>query len=89
MAGPWVVYAIPRQGCRAVCTQAEWARMTATKPDLYTFVRGGITHEGEAERMARGTAGDNRPALNPAAKPPVTFEPWYQTLSTYPIAPLG
>jgi hypothetical protein len=89
MGGLWVVYAVQGRGGRAVCTQAEWARLTAAKPDSYTFIRGGISHEGEAERLARGTAGDApfNPIRVPA--PALNYEPWYETLAARPIAPIG
>jgi hypothetical protein len=57
----WVVYSIPMkgipEGVRAVCEQGEWEALDAAKPGLLTLVRGGISNEGEAERLARGTAG--------------------------------
>jgi len=89
MKVPWVVYSIPGQPCRAVCSQAEWARLNSTKPEYYTFIRGGISHEGEAERLARGTAGDRLPVVNQGTQPTTRFEPWYQTLTSQRIAPLG
>lgn len=61
----WVVYTIPMKdspdGARAVCDDREWAAMDAARPGFFTLVRGGITNEGEAERLARGTAGEARP----------------------------
>jgi hypothetical protein len=46
---------------RAVCEQNEWDRMEATRPGHYTLIRGGITNEAEAEKLARGTSGDSKP----------------------------
>jgi hypothetical protein len=61
----WVVYTIPMkgspEGARAVCDEREWAAMDAARPGFFTLVQGGITNEGEAERLARGRAGEARP----------------------------
>lgn len=61
----WVVYSIPLKdapgGVRAVCEQREWEAMDRAKPAYFTLIRGGIAHEGEAERLARGAAGEDRP----------------------------
>jgi hypothetical protein len=57
----WVVYlmTLPKQDARnAVCEQGEWDEMERARPGYHTLVRSGITSEGEAERLARGTAGD-------------------------------
>ena len=58
MLGSWVVYLIQAKDCRAVCTQDEWERRFAMKPNLYTLVRDRIATEAEAERLARGKSGD-------------------------------
>ena len=61
-AGLWVVYQTPVKGrpdgLTAVCGQREWDAMASSRPGIYTLVRAGIANEGEAERLARGTAGD-------------------------------
>jgi hypothetical protein len=61
----WVVYlsADDRKsaGTRAVCEQGEWDEMERNRPGYHTLVRAGIANEGEAERLARGTAGDPKP----------------------------
>jgi hypothetical protein len=61
----WVVYSIPMKdspgGVRAVCEQREWEAMGAARPGFFTLVRGGIANEGEAEQLARGTAGEAKP----------------------------
>jgi len=66
-AGAWVVYSFPLNGnpeaMRAVCDQAEWEALDRSKPGFYTLIRAGITNEGEAERLARGTAGAARPRV--------------------------
>ena len=76
MAGPWVIYeAVAKPGVRAVCTQAEWARKVAANPGRYALVRDNIATESEADRLARGKAGDvshrskwfNRPDDDPPA----------------------
>lgn len=73
----WVVYRMPVKGSaagvNAVCTQAEWAAMDRARPGFCALLRGGITSEAEAERLARGASGDTiprgapRPAVGPAA----------------------
>ena len=61
----WAVYTMPMKGSpggvRAVCEQGEWGAMDAAKPGFFSLVRGGIANEGEAERLARGTAGAAKP----------------------------
>jgi hypothetical protein len=61
----WVVYTIPMkgtpEGVRAVCDQREWAAMEAARPGYFTLVQGGFANEGEAERLARGRAGEVKP----------------------------
>jgi hypothetical protein len=58
----WVVFRMTlhgkRTGVNAVCEQREWDEMEARQPGYHTLVRAGIANEGEAERLARGTAGD-------------------------------
>jgi hypothetical protein len=57
----WVVYlkaVLNNAGVRAVCEQAEWDAMELANPGHHTLIRGGIRNEAEAERLARGTAGD-------------------------------
>ena len=60
-AESWVVYQKSvygkHTGVNAVCLQAEWDRMEAERPGYHTLVQAGIANEGEAERLARGTAG--------------------------------
>jgi hypothetical protein len=61
----WVVYAVPTKdgsdGARGVCEQREWEKLSAASPGALTLIRAGIAHEGEAERLARGTAGEAKP----------------------------
>ena len=60
----WVVYQMKihgkADGMNAVCEQSEWDAMELAQPGHHTLIRGGITSEGEAERLARGTSGDLR-----------------------------
>jgi hypothetical protein len=57
----WVVYRVSLHGkpvgVHAVCEQTEWDAMELAQPGRHTLVQTGITNEGEAERLARGTAG--------------------------------
>jgi hypothetical protein len=60
----WVVYMIPLNdspGIRAVCDEREWEAMDAARPGFFTLIQAGITNEGEAERLARGSSGEARP----------------------------
>jgi hypothetical protein len=61
----WVVYqsAVKGQptGPNAVCEQAAWDALEATAPGHNRLIRAGITSEGEAERLARGSSGDPVP----------------------------
>lgn len=57
MAEAWVVYKMTingkGNGGNAVCEQSEWDRMEQAQPGYHTLVRGNITNEAEAERLAR------------------------------------
>lgn len=61
----WVVYQMTPRGAvvpvNAVCEQGEWDAMEVARPGQHVLVRAGITSEGEAERLARGTSGDSVP----------------------------
>jgi hypothetical protein len=56
------------EGVRALCEQGEWEAMDAARPGFFTLVQGGIVSEGEAEQLARGTAGEAK-SRNPKAVP--------------------
>jgi hypothetical protein len=60
----WVVYRMTLHkgptGLNAVCEQGEWDEMERARPGYHTLVRAGIPSEAEAEKLARGTAGDAR-----------------------------
>jgi hypothetical protein len=45
-------------GARAICERSEWDAMELARPGVHTLVLTGITSESEAEKLARGTAGD-------------------------------
>jgi hypothetical protein len=55
----WVVYRMTIHGkpsqMIAVCEQCDWDAMELAKPGHHTLIQAGITSEGEAERVARGT----------------------------------
>jgi hypothetical protein len=63
-ATAWVVYetaATHSKGPgRAVCSQEEWDAMELDNPGGLKLIQSGITNEGQAEALARGTAGDDR-----------------------------
>ncbi len=84
----WVVYAIPTRDCpggvRAVCDDREWAALDGARPGFYTLVQGGIAHEGEAERLARGTSGESRPR-NVRVAP----HSWPDETAVVPAGPAG
>jgi hypothetical protein len=58
----WVVFRMTLPGkpqqVNAVCEQAEWDEMEASRPGYHLLVRSGIASEAEAEKLARGTSGD-------------------------------
>ena len=60
----WVVYELGAagkdQGINVVCEQDEWDALELAHPGKHKLIRTGITNEGEAERLARGTSGDSR-----------------------------
>jgi hypothetical protein len=71
----WAVYQVTIQGQpgpNVVCPQHEWDAIEKSTPGLHRLIRGGIANEGEAERLARGTSGDDPVRLRklPTATPP-------------------
>jgi hypothetical protein len=58
----WVVYRVTvlrkPGGASAVCERGEWDALERAQPGHYTLVRAGLASEAEAERVARGGAGD-------------------------------
>ena len=61
----WVVYkmTMPKNmiGGNVVCEQREWEALEATRPGYHTLLHSGLETEQEAEKLARGTAGEARP----------------------------
>jgi len=59
----WVVYrmTMPKNavGGNVVCMQREWDLLEAQRPGYHTLLHTGLKTEQEAERLARGTAGDD------------------------------
>jgi hypothetical protein len=59
----WVVYrmTMPKQavGGNVVCEQSEWDAIELAQPGYHTLLHSGIRTEQEAEKLARGTAGDS------------------------------
>src|SRR6476469_6432743 len=59
---PWAVYQMTVQGQpgpNVVCFQNEWDAIDKSTPGLHRLIKDGIVNEGEAERLARGTSGDD------------------------------
>jgi hypothetical protein len=61
----WVVYRMTLYrgvvGGNAVCEQREWDALERARPGFHLLIRSGIKTEQEAEKLARGTAGDAKP----------------------------
>jgi hypothetical protein len=61
----WAVYRIAAKGTEvatnALCDQRDWSEIEKQGAGRFTLIRGFITNEGEAERLARGTSGDTKP----------------------------
>ena len=79
----WVVYRMTLHGGafggNVVCEQREWDELERARPGFHMLVRAGIETEQEAEKLARGTAGDS-PSRKPSGRK-VTVDP------VEPIAP--
>ena len=60
----WVVYkmTMPKNmiGGNVVCEQREWETLEAIRPGFHTLLHAGLKTEQEAEKLARGTAGETR-----------------------------
>jgi len=48
-------------GGNVVCEQREWDAIELARPGLHLLIRDRIATEQEAEKLARGTAGDTPP----------------------------
>jgi hypothetical protein len=61
----WVVYRMTMHrntaGGNVVCEQREWDVLEAERPGFHTLLHSGLRTEQEAEKLARGTAGDPVP----------------------------
>lgn len=61
-SGPWVIYQMNLNGQiqqgNCVCDQSEWDAMETARPGSHVLVQSGIATEEEAEKLARGKAGD-------------------------------
>ena len=61
----WVVYRMTLHGNavggNVVCEQREWEVLEATRPGYHTLLHSGVKTEQEAEKLARGTAGETPP----------------------------
>lgn len=59
----WVVYRMSlnrgKEAGNVVCEQREWDALEAARPGFHTLLHTGVRTEQEAERLARGTSGDN------------------------------
>jgi hypothetical protein len=59
----WVVYrmTLPKQviGGNVVCEQREWDAIELAHPGRHTLLYSGLKTEQEAEKLARGTSGDD------------------------------
>ena len=60
----WVVYrmTMPKNAVagNVVCEQREWDALEAERPGYHTLLHAGLRTEQEAEKLARGTAGEAR-----------------------------
>ncbi len=58
----WVVYRMMQKGKalggNVVCSKREWDITEASNPGYHTLLHSGLKTEQEAEKLARGTAGD-------------------------------
>lgn len=61
----WVVYRMMLRGNavggNVVCEQSEWDAINTAYPGYHTLLHQGLKTEQEAEKLARGTAGDTPP----------------------------
>jgi hypothetical protein len=61
----WVVYQRAKRTnskelvANSVCEQTEWDVILSLEPTVVTLVQAGFIHEPEAEKYARGTAGEH------------------------------
>jgi hypothetical protein len=59
----WVIYRMTVRGKipggNAVCEQGEWEAMELSNPGYHALIQSGIATEEEAEKLARGSSGEN------------------------------
>jgi hypothetical protein len=73
----WVVYRMTLRtnvfGGNVVCEQQEWDELERVRPGYHLLIRAGIESEQEAEKLARGTAGDppRKPSVHRLVSSPV------------------
>ncbi len=75
----WVVYRMTLHGDavggNVVCEQHEWEAVEAKMPGYHTLLHSGLKTEQEAEKLARGNAGETPPRTPKPKKtdaPPLT-----------------
>ena len=75
----WVVYRMTLPGNavggNVVCRQQEWDAIEKARPGYHVLLHSGLKTEQEAEKLARGTAGDPKPRgdrKKAETKPPET-----------------
>jgi hypothetical protein len=63
----WVVYRMTLHGNavagNVVCEQREWDALERARPGFHTLLHTGLKTEQEAEKLARGTAGQSVPRV--------------------------
>ena len=78
----WVVYRMSLHGNavagNVVCEQREWDALEVARPGFHTLLHTGLKSEQEAEKLARGTAGET---------PPRKVKPKARTVTTPTLAP--
>ncbi len=64
---------LPKQaiGGNVVCEQGEWDALELARPGYHVLLHSGLKTEQEAEKLARGTAGD--PPIRGAKKAAMTL----------------
>jgi hypothetical protein len=75
----WVVYkmTMPKNaiGGNVVCEQREWELIETLRPGYHTLLYSGLKTEQEAEKLARGTAGDDYGRRGGKKKAPAPVTP--------------
>jgi hypothetical protein len=65
LARTWVVYRMMLKGNavggNVMCSKREWDMIEAYNPGYHILLHSGLKTEQEAEKLARGTAGDKPP----------------------------